>query len=122
MTTIKIAALAATAAVAVSGLAPAAGIAKATDAGKYTVTKQTYVYKQAGKIFDGTMVKGETFKVERLSPSGKWAYGMGVRPRQPPRLDRREPADQEEVARDVCRLTASPDAAASARRSGRRPS
>jgi hypothetical protein len=76
MTTTKIAALAATAAVAVSGLAPAAGIAKATHDGKYTVTKQTYVYKQAGKIFDGTLLKGETFKVERLSPSGKWAYGM----------------------------------------------
>jgi hypothetical protein len=76
MTTIKLAALAAGSAVAISGLAPAAGIAKATDTGKYTVTKQTYVYKQAAKIFDGTMMKGQTFKVERLSPSGKWAYGM----------------------------------------------
>jgi hypothetical protein len=76
MTTTKLAALAAASAVAVSGLAPAAGIAKATDAGKYTVSKQTYVYRHAGVGWDGTMLKGWTFKVERLSPSGKWAYGM----------------------------------------------
>ena len=44
--------------------------------GKYTVTKQVYVYKEPGKIFDGTVFKGNTVKVERLSPSGKWAYAM----------------------------------------------
>ncbi|MGZ4277659.1 MAG: hypothetical protein ACXVFK_13060 [Solirubrobacteraceae bacterium] len=76
MTTSRIAALAATAAVAVSGLAPAAGLAKATHPGKYGVTKTVYVYEQAGMRFTGTMFKGNTFKVERLSPSGKWAYGM----------------------------------------------
>jgi hypothetical protein len=32
--------------------------------------------KKAGKIFDGTVFKGNTVQVERLSPSGKWAYGM----------------------------------------------
>lgn len=77
MTTTKIAALATTAAIGLSGLAPAAGIAKATHPGKYGVSvKNTYVYVRAGVGFDGTMFKGETFKVERLSPSGKWAYGM----------------------------------------------
>jgi hypothetical protein len=76
MNVTKITALAASAAVAVSALAPAAGMAKATGPGKYTVTKQVYVYKEPGKIFDGTVFKGNTVKVERLSPSGKWAYGM----------------------------------------------
>jgi hypothetical protein len=76
MTTTKLSAFAATAAVAISALAPAAGMAKATHPGKFTATKQVYVYKEAGKIFDGTFFKGNTFKVERLSPSGKWAYGM----------------------------------------------
>ena len=77
MTTAKIAALATTAAVALSGLAPATGLAKATHPGKFGVAaKSTYVYERAGIRFTGTMFKGETFKVERLSPSGKWAYGM----------------------------------------------
>jgi hypothetical protein len=34
------------------------------------------VYEQPAKIFDGTVFKGNTVKVERLSPSGKWAYAM----------------------------------------------
>ena len=77
MTTSKLAALATTAAVAISGLAPAAGLAKASHPGKASVAvKSTYVYERAGVLFTGTMFKKETFKVERLSPSGKWAYGM----------------------------------------------
>ena len=76
MTTTKLTALAATAAVALSGVAPAPGQAKATGPGRYTVTKQAYVYKKPGRVFTGTMFKGNTFKVERLSPSRKWAYGM----------------------------------------------
>jgi hypothetical protein len=76
MNATKLTAFAATAALAVSALAPAVGMAKATGPGKYTVTKQVYVYKQPGKIFDGTVFKGNTVKVERLSPSGKWAYAM----------------------------------------------
>jgi hypothetical protein len=76
MNATKLTALAATAAVAVSAVAPAVGSAKATGPGKYTVTEQVYVYKEAGKIFDGTVFKGNTVKVERLSPSGKWAYAM----------------------------------------------
>jgi len=57
---------------------PAAGLAKATTTGKHTVTvKSVYVYHAGpAKVFDGTMFKGNTFKVERFSPSGKWAYGM----------------------------------------------
>ena len=76
MNATKLTALAATAAVAVSALVPAVGSANATGPGKYTVTKQVYVYKEAGKIFDGTVFKGNPVKVERLSPSGKWAYAM----------------------------------------------
>jgi hypothetical protein len=58
MNATKLTAFAATAAVAVSALAPAVGMAKATGPGKYTVTKQVYVYKEPGKIFDGTVFKG----------------------------------------------------------------
>jgi hypothetical protein len=76
MTATKLTAFAATAAVALSGLAPAVGQAKATGPGKYTVTKQVYVFMKPAMIFTGTMFKGNTFKVERLSPSGKYAYGM----------------------------------------------
>jgi hypothetical protein len=76
MTATKLTALAATTAVALSALAPAVGQAKATQPGKYTVTKQVYVYRQPAMQFTGTMFKGNTFKVERLSKSGKYAYGM----------------------------------------------
>jgi hypothetical protein len=76
MTLKKIAALAAVAAVALSGLAPATGMAKATSPGRYTVTKQSLVYQRPAKGFTGTLFKGNTFKVERLSPSGRYAYGM----------------------------------------------
>jgi hypothetical protein len=76
MTIRNLTALAATAAVALAGLAPAASLAKATGTGKYTVTKQTYVYVKPAMLFTGTMHQGETFKVERVSKSGKYAYGM----------------------------------------------
>ena len=72
----KITAFAATAAVALTALAPAVGMAKATGPGRYTVTKQSYVYKQPTKVVDGTVYKGNTIKVEKLSKSGKYAYGM----------------------------------------------
>lgn len=72
----KLSLIAATAAIAVSGIAPAASMAKATHPGTYSVNKQVYVFKKAGTIFDGTVFKKTTVKVERLSPSGKWAYGM----------------------------------------------
>jgi hypothetical protein len=76
MTATKLTAFAATAAVAVSALAPAIGMAKATGPGRYTVDKQSYVFKQPTKIVDGTVFKGNTIKVEKLSKSGKYAYGM----------------------------------------------
>ena len=76
MTTTKITAVAATAAVALTALAPAVGMAKATGPGKYTVNQQAYVYKQPTKIVDGTVFKGNTIKVEKLSKNGKYAYGM----------------------------------------------
>jgi hypothetical protein len=76
MTTTKITAFAAAAAVAVTALAPAVGMAKATGPGRYTVTAQAYVYKQPTKIVDGTVFKGNTIKVEKLSRNGKYAYGM----------------------------------------------
>ena len=77
MRNVKLTAIAATAAIAIAGAAPATGSAKATGNGKHTVkAESTYVFKQAGKIFDGTLFKGETFKIKRLSKSGKYAYGM----------------------------------------------
>ena len=76
MTATRITALAATAAVGLTALAPAIGMAKATGPGRYTVTKQSYVYKQPTKIVDGTVFKGNTIKVEKLSKSGKYAYGL----------------------------------------------
>jgi hypothetical protein len=77
MSTRKITAFAATAAVALSGAAPAISMATAQETGKHPVTaKSTYVYVKAGVGFSGTMFKNETFKVKRFSPSGKWAYGM----------------------------------------------
>jgi hypothetical protein len=77
MRSTKLTAIAATAVLAVAGAAPATAAAKATGKGKHTVTAEsTYVFKQAGKVFDGTLFEGQTFKVERLSKSGKFAYGM----------------------------------------------
>ncbi len=76
MTTTRIAALATTAAVALSGLAPAASLARATHPGRASVKDTVYVYVRPGMLFTGTMFAKETFRVERLSPSGKWAYGM----------------------------------------------
>jgi hypothetical protein len=72
----RLTALGVTAAVALGGIAPAAGSAKATSLGKHTVTKTTYVFEDPGVHFSGTMFKGQTFKVERISKSGKNAYGM----------------------------------------------
>jgi len=78
MQTRKLTALAATAAIAVAGIAPATGAAKATGKGAHEVNvESTYVFERAGGVrFAGTLYEGNTFKVKRLSPSGKWAYGM----------------------------------------------
>ncbi len=73
----KLTALTATAALAVSAAAPAAGLAKATGPGKHEVSvEDVYVTKKPGKGFTGTLFEGQTFKVKRLSPSGRYAYGM----------------------------------------------
>ncbi len=78
MTTQKLTALAATAALAVAAIAPATGAATATGPGKHTVdVDSAYVYEKAGGVrFAGTLHDGNTFKVKRISPTGKWAYGM----------------------------------------------
>jgi hypothetical protein len=56
---------------------PAVAGATATHTGRHHVTvDSTYVYERAGGGFSGTLFEGETFKVKRLSPSGKYAYGM----------------------------------------------
>ncbi len=72
----KLSLVAATAAIAVSGIAPAASMAKATHPGTYVVTKTVYVFEEPGVRFTGTAFKKNTVKVERISRSGKWAYGM----------------------------------------------
>jgi hypothetical protein len=75
----SITALGLSAAIAAGALAaPATSLAKADGAGRYVVnTGATYTFHEGpGKGFDGTLFEGNTFKVKRLSPSGKWAYGM----------------------------------------------
>ena len=51
-------------------------MAKATGPGKYTVTSRPTSTSSPTKIVDGTVFKGNTIKVEKLSKSGKYAYGM----------------------------------------------
>lgn len=72
----KLSLIIATTAVAISGFAPVAAQAKATSPGTYKVTKTVYVFTDPGVHFTGTAFKKNTFKVERISRSGKWAYGM----------------------------------------------
>jgi len=75
----KLTALGLTAAIGVSAAAvPAASLAKATGPGKYSISeKSTYAYaKGPAKGWTGTLFKGNTVRVERISQSGKWAYGM----------------------------------------------
>ena len=72
----KLALIATTAAVAVSALAPATSMAAASHPGTYLVTKTVYVFTDPGVHFTGTAFRANTVKVERISKSGKWAYGM----------------------------------------------
>jgi hypothetical protein len=76
MNATKLTAIATTATIALGAALPATGAAKATGPGKHTVNQEAYVTTQAGKNFSGTMFKGQTFKVKRLSKSGKYAYGF----------------------------------------------
>jgi hypothetical protein len=80
MNATKLTALAASAAVAVTAFAPAASMAKATGPGKYTVTKQAYVYKEPGKIFDGTVFKGNTEPTLRGVGSSSWSAPLAKSP------------------------------------------
>ncbi len=60
-------------------IAPATGSAKATGPGTYTVIpKLVYPGEKPGGPFAGQLVRGQTFVVTRLSPSGRWAFGHGV--------------------------------------------
>ncbi len=69
--------LAITAAIAVAGLAPAAGLADATRPGQHTPSgERINVYVKPNQGWSGTLTTGQMFKVERFSPSGKYAYGM----------------------------------------------
>ena len=75
----KLTALGVTAAIAAGAVAaPATSLAKATGPGRYTVsTATTYTFHNGPqKGIDGTLFKGNTFKVKRISKSGQWAYGM----------------------------------------------
>ena len=75
----KLTALGLTAAIGVgAAAAPASSLAKAARDGRYTVSAATtYTFHNGPhRGIDGTLFKGQTVKVERLSPSGKWAYGM----------------------------------------------
>ncbi len=40
------------------------------------MTTRAYVFKSPGRVFTGTVRRANTFKVERISKSGKWAYGF----------------------------------------------
>jgi hypothetical protein len=72
----RLAAVALSGAVAAAALVPATGSATATKAGTYKVkTTQLVVFEQPTKSYEGVLVKGETFKVTKLSASGKYAYG-----------------------------------------------
>ena len=69
--------LVATAGVVAAGFAPAAGLATATKSGNHTVTSvELVVFEQPTKMYAGVLVKGQRFKVTKLSKSGKYAYGM----------------------------------------------
>jgi hypothetical protein len=73
----RFAALGLTAAIAGAALVPAVGSATATKSGSYTTKPDKLsVYVQPSKMYEGLLTKGQTFKVEKLSSSGKYAYGM----------------------------------------------
>jgi hypothetical protein len=73
----RLAVVALSGAIAAAALVPAAGSAKATGSGTYKVTPDKLnVYEQPAKGYEGLLTKGTTFKVKKLSASGKYAYGM----------------------------------------------
>jgi hypothetical protein len=73
----KLAALGIAGAIAATAIVPATGSATATKAGTYEVTPtKLNVYEEPAKGYEGVLFKGESFKVTKLSKSGKYAYGM----------------------------------------------
>ena len=73
----KLAALGLSGAIAAAAIVPATGSATATSAGTYKVKPDKLnVYEQPAKGYEGLLTKGTTFKVKKLSSSGKYAYGM----------------------------------------------
>jgi hypothetical protein len=73
----KLAAAALSGAIAAAALVPAAGSATAAGSGTYKVAPDKLnVYEQPAKGYEGLLTKGSTFKVKKLSKSGKYAYGM----------------------------------------------
>jgi hypothetical protein len=72
----KLAALGLTGAIAAAAIVPATGSATATKSGTYKVTpSKLNVYEEPAKGYEGVLFKGETFKVTKVSKSGKYAYG-----------------------------------------------
>jgi hypothetical protein len=73
----KLAILGLAGAIAATAIVPATGSATATGSGSYKVTPgKLNVYEQPAKGYEGLLTKGQTFKVKKLSASGKYAYGM----------------------------------------------
>jgi hypothetical protein len=73
----KLGALVLSGAIAAAAIVPATGSATATKAGTYKVTPtKLNVYEEPAKGYEGVLFKGESFKVTKLSKSGKYAYGM----------------------------------------------
>jgi hypothetical protein len=55
---------------------PATTMAAASHPGTYLVAKRASVYRAPGRQFTGTAFRANTVKVERISKSGRWAYGF----------------------------------------------
>ena len=77
MSSTRLAVIALSGAVAAAAIVPATGSATATSAGTYKVKPDKLnVYEQPAKGYEGLLTKGTSFKVKKLSSSGKYAYGM----------------------------------------------
>ena len=61
---------------AIAGAAVAPANAAEKTGVREACAKSTYVTLHAGKTFTGTLFKGQTIRVTRYSPSGKYAYGF----------------------------------------------
>jgi hypothetical protein len=59
---------------AVTSVAPA--VAADKTGVREVCAKSTYLTLKPGAVFSGTLTKGQTIRVTRYSPSGKYAYGF----------------------------------------------